>query len=262
MKNRAAASVIVAVCALLVMASAAAAAGRTYVVVYAKGASASSAAAAVRAAGGKLVHVNRAVGVATVRARSGFARRAERSRAILGAAPNRKIGRVPGAGRPRRDPAESNAGLRAARPPRARARAAQSQGDPLSGWQWDMTMMGATPDGSYASQPGSHAVRVGILDTGIDGDHPDIAPNFNAALSRNFTTDDPVVDGPCAEDPDGSCHDPANVDEDGHGTHVAGTVASPLNGIGMAASRPASSSSTCAPARTPATSSSSRPSTR
>ena len=99
-------------------------------------------------------------------------------------------------------------------------------------------MMGATPDGSYATQPGSHAVRVGILDTGIQGDHPDIAPNFNAALSRNFTTDDPVVDGACADDPDGSCSDPANVDEDGHGTHVAGTVASPLNGIGMAGVAP------------------------
>ena len=99
-------------------------------------------------------------------------------------------------------------------------------------------MMGATPDGSYATQPGSHAVRVGILDTGIQGDHPDIAPNFNAALSRNFTTDDPLVDGACADDPDGSCSDPANVDEDGHGTHVAGTVASPLNGIGMAGVAP------------------------
>jgi subtilisin family serine protease len=238
MRNRAAASAIVAVCALLVMASAASAARKTYVVVYAKGASASSAAAAVRAAGGTLVHVNRAVGVATVRARAGFARRAERSSAILGAAPNRKIGRVPGAGRPKRDPAESNAGLAAGRPPSARSRAARAQGDPLSGWQWDMTMMGATPDGSYATQPGSHSVRVGIIDTGIQGDHPDIAPNFNAALSRNFTTDDPVIDGPCAEDPDGSCSDPANVDENEHGTHVAGTVASPVNGIGMAGVAP------------------------
>jgi subtilisin family serine protease len=228
----------VAVCALLVTAAAASAADGTYVVVYAEGASASSAAAAVRAAGGTLVHVNRAVGVATVRAESGFARRVERSSAILGAAANRSIGRGPGAGRPKRDPAESNAGLPSGRPPSAGGRAAGTQSDPLSGWQWDMAMMGATPDGSYATQPGSHAVRVGILDTGIQGDHPDIAPNFNAALSRNFTTDDPVVDGPCAEDPDGSCSDPVNVDENGHGTHVAGTVASPVNGIGMAGVAP------------------------
>ena len=237
MSKRVAASAIVAVCVLLGIVPAASAARKTFVVVYAKGASASSGAAAVRAAGGKVVRVNRAVGVATVRAGAGFARRAERSSAILGAAANRKIGRVPGAG-PKRDAAESNAGLRAARPPQTKGRAARAQGDPLSGWQWDMAMMGATPDGSYATQPGSHAVRVGILDTGIQGDHPDIAPNFNAALSRNFTTDDPVVDGDCADDPDGSCSDPANVDEAGHGTHVAGTVASPLNGIGMSGVAP------------------------
>jgi subtilisin family serine protease len=226
-----------AVLVLLALAPGALAARKTFVVVYAKGASPAAARAAVRAAGGRIVHVNRAVGVATVRARAGFARRVARSRAILGAAPNRSIGRVPGAAKRRPDPVESNAGVKAARPPRAQARAA-GQGEPLSGWQWDMTMMGATPDGSYATQPGSHAVRVGILDTGVQADHPDLAPNFNTALSRNFTTDDPVIDGSCASDPDGSCSDPATVDEDGHGTHVAGTVAAPINGIGMAGVAP------------------------
>ncbi len=94
-------------------------------------------------------------------------------------------------------------------------------------------MIGATSGGSYREQQGSTAVRVGIIDTGVDGSHPDIAPNFDAALSRNFTTDDPLVDGPCEEDPDGSCSDPADVDENGHGTHVAGTIGSPLNGQGI-----------------------------
>jgi subtilisin family serine protease len=82
-------------------------------------------------------------------------------------------------------------------------------------------------------------VRVGVIDTGIDGSHPDIAPNFDRRLSRNFTTDDPTIDGPCAEDIDGSCApDPADVDEDGHGTHVASTIGSPLNGVGMAGVAP------------------------
>jgi len=74
---------------------------------------------------------------------------------------------------------------------------------------------------------------IAILDTGVDGSHPDIRGNFNRSLSRNFTVDDPIIDGPCADDPDGSCHDPNNVDEDGHGTHVAGTIASPINGRGI-----------------------------
>ena len=99
-------------------------------------------------------------------------------------------------------------------------------------------MIHATPSGSYRVEPGDQGVLVGVLDTGIDGNHPDIAPNFNAALSRNFTVDIPLVDGPCASEPDGSCNDPANVDENGHGTHVAGTIASPLNGLGIAGVAP------------------------
>jgi subtilisin family serine protease len=36
------------------------------------------------------------------------------------------------------------------------------------------------------------AVKVGIIDTGIDASHPDIAPNLDHRLSRNFTTDELV----------------------------------------------------------------------
>ena len=34
---------------------------------------------------------------------------------------------------------------------------------------------------------------------GLDPTHPDIAPNFSNSLSRNFTEDLPVIDGPCTE---------------------------------------------------------------
>jgi subtilisin family serine protease len=94
-----------------------------------------------------------------------------------------------------------------------------------------MRMIGAQrADGSPALQERGAGVLVGIIDTGIDGNHPDIAPNFSNALSRNFTTDMPDIDGPCEY---AGCVDPANVDHDGHGTHVAGTVASPVNGLGI-----------------------------
>ena len=74
---------------------------------------------------------------------------------------------------------------------KARA-AAPVAAEPLAGLQWDMAMIHATPAGSYAIEPGNRGVLVGVLDTGIDGIHPDIAPNFDAALSRNFTVDIPL----------------------------------------------------------------------
>ena len=115
--------------------------------------------------------------------------------------------------------------------------------EPLADLQWDMQQIGATTDGSYRAEQGK-GVRVGIIDTGVDGSHPDIAPNFDRKLSRNFTTDIPVdangneIDGPCEEEPDQSCTDPSDVDEDGHGTHVASTIASPINGLGIAGVAP------------------------
>ena len=35
------------------------------------------------------------------------------------------------------------------------------------------------------------------MDTGVDGTHPDLAANFDRALSRNFTTDMVDIDGAC-----------------------------------------------------------------
>src|SRR3954453_3455277 len=208
-----------------------------FVVLYQHGASLKAAHAAIRAAGGRVVRGNRAIGLATVAARgSRFIARARAQRAIAGAAADRVIGRAPGAGHgkpPWRDVESDGDGRRGRdKPPPV------ANGDRLSGLQWDMQMIGATPSGSYARQQGSHDVRVGIIDTGVDGSHPDIAPNFDRALSPNFTVDNPVPgidDGPC-EHP--SCVDPADEDDDGHGTHVAGTVGGALNGLGVAGVAP------------------------
>ena len=212
---------------------------RQYVVLYEKGASAPAAEAAIRDAGGKIVDENTAIGVATVRTSdASFAADVARSKAIVGAATDSAIGHAPNdAAKVRRDAVEKPAvaDTRGARPGSDRAAAG---GDPLSPQQWDMQMMDATPTGSYRRQQGSHKVKVGIIDTGIDGAHPDVAPNFDARLSRNFTVDDPTIDGPCADEPDHSCQDAANVDEDGHGTHVASTIGSPLNGQGIAGVAP------------------------
>ena len=215
---------------------------RTYVVLYERGAQVRAAHTAIKRAGGRIVKENRKIGVATVRsANARFVAAVARSRAVYGAARNRSIGYAPASRARARDrfALERMTDLRESASGSGRVwRGGVSPAEPFADLQWDMRMINATPSQSYKRQPGNHGVRVGILDTGIDGSHPDIAPNFNASLSRNFTQDIPLIDGPCEEEPDASCDDPADVDEDGHGTHVAGTVAAPINGLGMAGVAP------------------------
>ena len=220
-----------------------------FVVLYGDVGAADAARAAIAAAGGTIVSENTDVGVATVTTTSAdFAEAAAAQPAIAGTAGNRVIADVPAARKANGDAekvdfAETEA--RGAAATAAEARRPQQPGaEPLASLQWDMQQIGATRDGSYRYEKGKKGVLVGILDTGVDGSHPDIAPNFDAALSRNFTTDIEVdangdsIDGPCSEEPDQSCSDPADVDEDGHGTHVASTIASPINGIGIAGVAP------------------------
>jgi subtilisin family serine protease len=206
---------------------------REYVVLYKQGVSAAKGREAVQDAGGQVVSVNSKIGVATVRSTDkAFVAKATRDGAISGAAQNKPIGHSPKTTpwQPQWRIERSGGGAQGhGHAP------AQPSDDPLAGEQWDMRMIGATPSGSYRKQPGSHQVRVGILDTGLDASHPDIAPNFDHRLSRNFVTDIPAIDGPCEA---ADCHDPADVDQGGHGTHVAGTVGAALNGVGVAGVAP------------------------
>ena len=212
---------------------------RTYVVLYEKGAQVRAAHAAIKRAGGTIVHENRKVGVATVRsANARFRAAVARSSALYGAARNRSIGYAPASRARARDryALERMSDLRKSASGNGRVwRGGPTPAEPFADLQWDMRMIHATPSESYSRQPGNHAVRVGILDTGIDGTHPDIAPNFNASLSRNFTTDIPSIDGPCEV---ATCVDPPNTDDEGHGTHVASTIAAPINGLGIAGVAP------------------------
>jgi lantibiotic leader peptide-processing serine protease len=209
---------------------------REYVVQYERGATLAEGRAAVRAAGGRVVDELSAIGVAKVVSRNGgFILDAASQRALAGAARNRVIGYAEPALREKVDEVES---LAAASTARSATVEAAADAEPLADLQWGNEMIDATVDGSYAVQRGDPQVLVGIIDTGIDSTHPDLDDNVNVALSRNFTTDIPLIDGPCKKEPDRSCSDPASVDEGGHGTHVAGTVAAELNGIGIAGVAP------------------------
>jgi subtilisin family serine protease len=212
-----------------------------YVVGYDAGVSLARARSAVKEIGGEVLSSRPALRIMLVRSDSGsFARDARGTRVLAGAARNSIIGTTTPGQRPKRDRIEREGRAPAAGTGGVTVRDTSEPDlvEPLADRQWDMRMIDASADGSYAVQQGSKDVIVAVIDTGIDGSHPDIAPNFDKRLSRNWTTDIPLIDGTCVSDPDGSCEDPNDVDEDGHGTHVAGTIASPINDLGMAGVAP------------------------
>ena len=214
----------------------AAATGSTrYVVLAADGVSRSAAVAAITRAGGRVLTENKAIGAYTVEAGSTFATAAAGQAALTGAVADRIIGRAP-ATPTRVDPnaepaAERTARARAGVAPKATKAAVTAE--PLSGYQWDMRMIKA--DQAHKTTLGSKKVKVGIIDSGIDTSNPDLAPNVDLNLSRNFVTDIPDLDGPCEF---AGCVDPVGHDDSGHGTHVAGTVAAAANGVGISGVAP------------------------
>ncbi len=108
--------------------------------------------------------------------------------------------------------------------------------EPLAGCQWDMAQIHA--DGTARSQATGKGVRVGVLDSGVDITHPDIAPNLDLADSCSFIFDHDPTALP-VEMAGGDCSDKAAVqDQGGHGTHTASTIAAPINGIGIAGVAP------------------------
>ena len=110
-------------------------------------------------------------------------------------------------------------------------------GEPLGPCQWDMSIINASDSGSYTHATGK-GVTVGMIDSGVDFNHPDIAPNLDVDLSCSFIFDDTPTADP-AEIANGDCSIKTAVqDLDGHGTHTASTVAAPINGIGIAGVAP------------------------
>ncbi|MES4891968.1 S8 family serine peptidase [Streptomyces sp. NPDC096012] len=107
------------------------------------------------------------------------------------------------------------------------ARGAAAGEEPLEADQWDLRAIGA--DRAARIDPGSRSVTVGVIDTGVDDTHPDIAPNFSAAQSAN------CVSGKA--DTTYGAWRPADADHY-HGTHVAGEIAAARNGVGVAGVAP------------------------
>jgi subtilisin family serine protease len=109
--------------------------------------------------------------------------------------------------------------------------------EPLGNCQWDMAIINAGSSGSYTRATGQ-GVTVGVLDSGVDMKHPDIAPNLDVDRSCSFLFDSTPTADP-AEIANGDCSNKAAVqDLNSHGTHVASTIAAPVNGIGIAGVAP------------------------
>ena len=101
---------------------------------------------------------------------------------------------------------------------------AQASDDARFGEQWSLQKIGAPA--AWASSTGA-GVRIGIVDTGVDLTHEDLAGKVVAHTSCIGSAGDPAK---CSG---------SGQDEQGHGTHVAGTAAAKKdNHLGVAGVAP------------------------
>jgi lantibiotic leader peptide-processing serine protease len=206
----------------------------SYLVLAKAGGSAQALAQQLQAGGATVTSVNQDIGLVIVTSSdAAFGTRTGALPSVQGVGHDRSIGFVP---KPNVSPnvveheAQLAAGITAspaAKPAKTKA------GDPLDSLLWGMDMINAPA--AHALERGDQRVTVGVLDTGIEGSHPDLKTNFSTKLSRNFTTDMPDIDGPCEF---AGCVDPASWDDNEHGTHVAGTIAAAANGFGLSGVAP------------------------
>jgi subtilisin family serine protease len=179
---------------------------QNYVILYRDNASTDDAASAVAAAGGTLVANYSQIGVVIARSSSDMFRSNVMANSRVENASSTAGFGVQIAGVERDAPGPD-------------APLLTPSSDNLSGLQWDMDQIHA-PE-AHSVTLGSSAVIVGDIDTGLDYTHPDLAPNVD--FSRSVS----CVSG--APDPSPA----AWMDDNGHGTHTAGTIAAALNGVGI-----------------------------
>ena len=199
---------VVAAVAMLSLAFASTASADSFIVLYKGSSVPASASADVQKAGGTYVYGYDQIGVAIARSDSASF-----------AAQMAKDNRVEGV--------SSTAGF-ASKVEQPSAQASQegdlpnspaTDTDTFSALQWDMRQI-HTPQ-AHAVTGGSPAVVVGDIDTGLDYRHPDLAQNVSSADSANCLSGAPVPGAVAADD------------DNGHGTHTAGTIAAASNGVGI-----------------------------
>ncbi|RNL77309.1 S8 family serine peptidase [Nocardioides marmorisolisilvae] len=207
-----------------------------YVVLAQDAGSAHALATRLKALGASVKRVNTDIGLVTVTSKdANFRSRAGRLSGVYGVARDQSIGHAPKA-KPIAVPRGAAATLAKQAAKKKPPTPGTGPSDPLDTQLWGMSMINAGK--AHAITLGSKKVRVGIMDTGVDASHPDLHANFDYGLSRNFVTDMADIDGATCEHPELGCKDPVGEDDDGHGTHVAGTIAAAMNGFGVSGVAP------------------------
>jgi subtilisin family serine protease len=181
---------------------------QTYVVLYKQSAVPAGAASAIQKAGGTLVYSYDAIGVAIAQSASpSFDSKMAADKKVEGVSSTAGFGV-----QLKEEMIVEDASAIA-------SSTLGSWGDPLSGMQWDMLQI-HVPE-AHEITTGSPSVVVGDIDTGLDYTHPDLAANVDFANSVSCVSGVPNTD-PAAW-----------MDDNGHGTHTAGTIAAAANGIGI-----------------------------
>ena len=105
--------------------------------------------------------------------------------------------------------------------------------DPSFPSQWGLTRINAPA--AWDRTTGSANVTVAVLDTGIDLDHPELAPLLVQGTDMVDLGPNPTPPAGFRFEGDFQGRDNVPQDEVGHGTHVAGTIAClSNNGVGVA----------------------------
>jgi len=182
---------------------------QTYIVLYKTQSVSTDAANVIAKAGGTLVANYNAIGVVIARSdNDAFRNNLMKNSAIQGVAATEKFAtQLP------------NEGVNDSADALVTPSTPAPGSDNLSGLQWDMIQI-HSPE-ARAINGGSSSVLVGDIDTGLDYTHPDLAANVDDAASANCLTGSPVQGMVAAND------------DNGHGTHTAGTIAAAKNTVGI-----------------------------
>ena len=165
---------------------------------------------AVADLGGAVVYSYEQIGVVIARSTdTGFAARMRTTKGVDSVGASRTAGLV-------------QSDVEATVEPAGPATAAPADGaEPLEADQWDLRQIGA--DKAHRISLGSRDVTVGVLDSGVEATHEDLAANVDASQSVS------CIDG---GKPDTSWQSWQPTTSP-HGTHVAGTIAAAKNGKGI-----------------------------